>query len=115
MFNKGREYYEKQMYDEAITAFNVVIHINPKYTDAYFQRGVAYAHKYNFDEALLDYARAIEIDPNLSYIYANRALTYFLKQEYAKSWEDVRKVESLGEKVDAEFLEELKKSSGREN
>jgi len=112
-FNRGKNYFEKKMYDEALIAFNVAIYVNSKYADAYFYRGVVYADRYKFDEALSDYAKAIEMDPSLSYVYANRAMVYFLKQEYDKSWEDVHKAESLEYKVEEGFLEELKKASGR--
>ncbi|MDD5465667.1 MAG: tetratricopeptide repeat protein [Candidatus Omnitrophica bacterium] len=114
-FNRGKDYFKKQKYEEALIAFDAAIHINPKYADAYFYRGVVYADRYKFDEALLDYAKAIEIDPNLSYVYVNRAMVYFLIKEYDKSWEDTHKAESLGYKVDEKFLESLKKASNRGN
>jgi len=114
-FNRGKDYFKKQKYEEALIAFDAAIHINPKYADAYFYRGVIYADRYKFDEALLDYAKAIEIDPNLSYVYANRAMVYFLMKEYDKSWKDAHKAESLGYKVDERFLASLKKASNREN
>lgn len=114
-FNRGKDYFEKQKYEEALIAFSAAIHINPRYADAYFYRGVVYADRYKFDEALADYAKAIEIDPDLSYVYANRAMVYFLKQEYNKSWEDIHKAELLGYKVDEKFFVSLKKASGREN
>ncbi|MDP3042651.1 MAG: tetratricopeptide repeat protein [Candidatus Omnitrophota bacterium] len=114
-FHRGKNYFEKQKYEEALIAFDAAIRINSKYADAYFYRGVVYADRYKFDEALLDYTKAIEIDPNLSYVYANRAMVYFLMKKYDKSWEDTHKAVSLGYKVDEKFLVSLKKASNREN
>jgi len=40
---------------------------------------------------------------------------YYLSEEYDKSWRDIRKAQDLGYKVSPEFLEDLRKASGREN
>ena len=60
-----------------------------------------------FDEAIKD-------RPNFAGFYYNRGVAYFYKKDYDKSWQDVHKAESLGYKFNADFVESLKKASGRE-
>lgn len=37
-----------------------------------------------------------------------------LIREYNKSWNDINKVQELGHKIPPEFLDDLRKASGRE-
>jgi hypothetical protein len=50
----------------------------------------------------------------LAKAYNNRGLAYYYKREYDKAWEDVHKVQSLGQQIHPEFLKILRKASGRE-
>lgn len=54
------------------------------------------------------------IAPNDAEAYYNRGVVYYLKKEYDKAWEDVYKAQSLGFKVHPEFLNDLRKASGRQ-
>ncbi len=47
--------------------------------------------------------------------YYNKAKAYYSKREYDKSWEDVNKAQALGYQIPADFLDELRKASGRQN
>ena len=100
--------------DQAISDFNKAIEIYPRYSEAYRNRGLAYGSEYKYDQAISDFNKAIEINPSDAHAYNGRAIVYFRKQEYQKSWEDVYKAEELGYKVNPDFLEGLKKASGRE-
>ncbi len=80
-----------------------------------FDKGSKHFESGNFDGAISDYSKAIELKPNHTKFYYNRAVTYYSKQEYAKAWEDVHKIEALGDSIHPDFLKELKKASGREN
>lgn len=111
---RGLAYFDKGDLDQAISDYNIAIAINPNYSKAYSHRGLAYAYKGDFDQAISDYNKAIIINPNYAKTYAKRALAYFSKQEYDKSWEDVHKAQALGVEIGPEFLEALKKESGRE-
>ena len=100
--------------DEAISDFNKAIEIDPNSAEAYYCRGRAYHDRGNLDKAISDYTQVIKINPNYFEALKKRAMVYLYKKDYAKSWEDVHKVEAIGFKVDTEFLEKLKKASGRE-
>jgi tetratricopeptide (TPR) repeat protein len=70
--------------------------------------------KGNLSQAILDYDNAIQIDPDYAIAYGNRAAAYFFKKEYDKAWEDVRKAESLGHKINPDLARGLKKVSKNE-
>ena len=58
--------------------------------------------------------KAKEINPSEERNYSNRETIYYVKKEYTKAWDDIYKAEELGFKVNQDFLEHLKKYSGRE-
>lgn len=105
---------------EAINYFTKAIEIDPDSAEAYHNRGLSYAgSKMNRpDLAMADFSKAIEKNPHDGDNYFMRASLYFDQREYDKAWEDINKVKALGLKYYAEsfpqFLEELKKASGRE-
>lgn len=112
--DRGLVYAKNGNHDQAISDFNKAIKINSSYAEAYFNRGFAYSNKANYDQAILDYSKAAELNPKLAEAYNNRAVAYFFKGDYDNSWKDAQKAESLGNKVNPDFLDNLKKASGRE-
>jgi len=114
-YNRGIANSKKGNLEKAISDYSKAIEINPRDSDAYFNRGLVYHKKNNLDKAISDYTKVIQISPNVTETYYNRALDYFLKEEYDEAWDDVHKAEALGYKVNANFLEELKKASRRQN
>lgn len=113
-YHRGRAYAENGDLDQAISDYAKSIEFNSNYAKAYYRRGLAYAKKGDLDQAISDYTKAIEMDPKLVGAYNNRIDAYFLKQEYSKCWEDVYRLEALGEKLHPELVGQLKKLSGRE-
>ena len=113
--DKGTECAAAGSYNEAIPFFTKAIEINPNSAKAYYERGSAYYNKAKYDPAISDFDKAIEIDPKYADAYGNRALAYFYKRDYDMAWENVRKAKELGAKLDRQFLEYLKKASGRED
>jgi Flp pilus assembly protein TadD len=83
--------------------------------ELYNRRGIAYEEKGQHDQAISDYNKALEINPRLADAYNNRGVAYYFKGEYEKSWEDVKKAQNLGCKILPEFLDNLRKASGRQN
>ncbi len=113
-FNKGMEYDDNGMYDEAIAQYNKAIGLGAEDPSIYFNRGLAYARKRDHDRAILDFTRAIELYPEDPDSYYNRAIVYCAKQEYDKAWQDVNKAESLGMSPNPNFIKDLQRLSGRE-
>jgi len=113
--NQGLAYHEKRQYDQAISDFTKALKINPKDPYTYFCRGNAYAEKSQYDQAIDDFTKALEIDPKAASTYYHRAIAYYFKKEYDKSWKDLKKAEDLGYKIPTEFLESLRKASGKQS
>ena len=114
LFNKGIAFGQEKKYDEAVAVFNKIISLSPKNAEAYCYRGFAYEGKGSIDKAIEDFSKAIKIDPKFSLPYEMRAFVYFAdKKDYGKAWEDVHKAESLGGTLSPQFIEELKRVSGR--
>jgi tetratricopeptide (TPR) repeat protein len=108
-------YMAKSQWDQAMSDCNKALEINPRSASAYHSRGRVYMGKGQYEQAIPDFTRAIEINPNFALAYYNRGRSYYYKKEkeYDKSWEDIRKAQDLGWRVPPEFLEELRKASGR--
>jgi tetratricopeptide (TPR) repeat protein len=100
--------------DTAIKNFNTAIVINPRHANIYFNRGAAYAMKASPDKAIADFTTAIKLDPRQVNAYSNRAAIYLAAKQYDKAWADVRAVESLGFSMKPEFIDQLRRASGRD-
>jgi tetratricopeptide (TPR) repeat protein len=92
---------------------NKAIEIDSSNTQAYNNRAAAYQKLGNFNQAIIDCNKVIEINPQISFAYKNRALAYFAKKDYAKTWLDVHRAESMSYVFDTDFIKKLKKDSGR--
>jgi tetratricopeptide (TPR) repeat protein len=53
-----------QDFEKAIQYFDQAVRLDPKYTDAYFNRGYSYELAGDFQSARKDYQKALEITPN---------------------------------------------------
>jgi len=86
--NKGLNYANKGMYDEAIAEFNKAIQIDPNHENAYYNRGRTYYLKGNFDQAIADYTKVIQINPNDADTYYNRGHAYHNKNDLKRAITD---------------------------
>ena len=93
--DRGRTYYDKEQFDDAIAAFNKAVKINPEDVDAYYYRGCTYFAKENLKKALKDYNTAIKLNPEYVNAYINRGYYYHLKSEYPRAIADYKKALEL--------------------
>jgi Tfp pilus assembly protein PilF len=110
-------YMSKSQWDQAMSDCNKALEINPRSASAHHSRGRVYMGKGEYEQAIPDFTKAIEINPNFALAYYNRGRSYYYKREkeYDKSWDDIKKAQDLGHKIPAEFLDDLRKASGRQN
>jgi tetratricopeptide (TPR) repeat protein len=112
--NRGVAYAQKGFLAPAIADFTMALANNPNDAEAYNNRGHAYANQGNLTQAISDYSKAIRINAIYVKAYNNRAHGFYDLKEYEKAWADVHKVEKIGGAVDPDFIEALKKASGRD-
>jgi len=111
----GITHLQKGDYDQAIYYFSKWIEMDPKKPEAYNWRGIAYNFMRQYDRAISDFTKSIEMDPKIGMFYCNRGRSYYFKKEYDKSWDDIKKAQDLGYQDSPEFLNQLRKASGRQN
>jgi len=58
--------------DEALVSYDTAIKINPRFTEAYYNRGNVLKELNRLDESLISYDTAIKINPNYAEAHANR-------------------------------------------
>ena len=71
-------------------------------------------NKIDLDKAVADCNKVIEKAPKYTDAYFARARVYLLANDFDKAWADVHKAEGLGYAIEAKFLTDLKKASGRD-
>lgn len=81
----------------------------------YYRMGSAYLEKREFEQAVLMLNKSIEINPKYAEAYFSRGKGYYFRGEYDRSWEDVKKARDLGYKIPAEFLDDLRRVSEKNN
>jgi tetratricopeptide (TPR) repeat protein len=113
-YNRGTAYMVKGNSEKAISDFNKAVELNPNFANAYFNLGLLCDDKGDYDKAIFNYTKALEADTKFGSAYNNRAIAYYFRKAYDKSWEDVHRLDALGEKPNPDFLKELKKASRRE-
>ena len=71
-FYRGNEKYLMRIYQDAITAYDEAIRLQPDFTNAYVNRGLAKEKLGQHESAIMDYSSAIKIDPALAEAHNNR-------------------------------------------
>ena len=71
-FYRGNEKYLMRSYEDAITAYNEAIRLQPDFANAYVNRGLAKEKLGQHEPAIMDYSSAIKIDPEFAGAYNNR-------------------------------------------
>jgi len=102
--DQGAANLEAGKFDQALGDFNEALKLKPNDAAIYDYRGVAYRAKGQDDKAMEDFNRAIELDPKFAKSYRDRAMIYYDRSDFDKSVADQEKAQSLGYKVDADFL-----------
>jgi len=131
-------YTNKGNFDQAIADYTKAIELNGNHIQSYLNRALVYAYKAKFNQnedpnsprafinigatyknkdlylkAVSDCNKAIEIDPDLADAYITRARVYMMMQDYKSAWDGIKKVESMGYKIEPGLMAELRRLSGK--
>ena len=77
-----------KQYEEALTAFDRAIELNPDVSDFYYSRGSVYADLHMSQQALADFNRSIQLDPNPAAIYNDRGTIFSELARYVEALTD---------------------------
>src|SRR3990172_7403316 len=97
-YNKGRLYWLKKEYDDAIESFTSASLLMSDFAEAYkayMGRGSAYRDKGQYDRAFKDYDKAIALNPKSPEIYVHRGMAFSYKGEQDKAIADFNKAIDL--------------------
>jgi serine/threonine protein kinase len=72
--NAGYHRYRARRYEEALTAYDQAIGLNPNSADAYYNKGDALRKLKRYEEALTAYDQAILLNPNHTDAYYNKGI-----------------------------------------
>jgi tetratricopeptide (TPR) repeat protein len=102
---RGNAYFDKKMYDIALSDYNKAISLNPNYANPYINLGNYYANvKKEYDRALQEYDKAITLSPKDARIYSKRGVVYDKKNDSEKALRDYNKALELDQNLsDAYF------------
>jgi len=112
-YNIGLIYLDQRKIDAAIANFKKAIANNPGYADAYSNLGVCYYHKKMLDLAIKQLKTALEIEPRLAKAHNNLAIAYHSAGKYDLAWQHVQAAQKLGYAVHPQFIEMLRRDSGK--
>jgi Flp pilus assembly protein TadD len=97
--------------DQALQNFNQALKLKPNDAALYDYRGMAYRVKGKDDLAMQDFNKALELDPRYAKAYRNRAMVYLDKTDFDKSVADLEKAQSLGYRLDQDFVKMVKRKA----
>jgi tetratricopeptide (TPR) repeat protein len=106
---KGVEDCNNGKFDEAIAKFNQAMTLKPDDPALYVFRGRAKYAKGQNREALADLSQAVTINPNFAQAYNTRAQVHFTMEDFDQALADLQKAQSLGFKVDSDYLKLVQK------
>ena len=88
-FYRGNEKYLMRNYQDAITAYNEAIQLQPDFVNVYVNRGLAKEKLGQHESAITDYSSAIEIDPTFAGAYNNRGSAQRRLEQHFLALEDL--------------------------
>ena len=87
-FNRGAELFDQGEYRQATEPFSEAIRLNPKFTQAYYNRAVTYVKLEQYQRAIQDFDEAIRLDPQLAVAYTDRGFAYLNLDQYQRAIPD---------------------------
>jgi len=97
-YERGRDFSDLKMYDEALADFTSAISLNTENADYYFSRAVAYSKQDLHENAMSDYFSVLKFNPMNMLALNNLAYEYFNLEDYSKAEETFLKALSIDDK-----------------
>lgn len=101
-YKLGLECAKKNMFQDAIMAWEKTVKLFPNFEKAYFNMGIAYYKLNKLDEAIREWSRAKMINSDNDEIYFCLGLGYFEQDKISEAineWEEGKKINPKNEKI----------------
>ena len=108
--NRANVFSVMQKYDRALADFDTYIRYNSNNANAYHWRGLAKYGLGDFSGAIRDYAMALRLHPQFGEAYLSRSKAFEALKRPDSALDDALKAQSLGQKVDQDYLDKLENS-----
>lgn len=82
---EGKTFYNRMRYEEALTAFDQAVRLDPNNADAYNGKGTALFDLMRYEEALIAFDQTIRLDPNFAIAHRNRGVALHNLQRYEEA------------------------------
>ena len=83
--DRGNAYGHTKQWEKAAQDYDDAIRIDPKFSEAYFNRGLNYRDQGQMDRAMADYTEALKLDPVFVPAYISRGAIFVRRGEFAKA------------------------------
>jgi serine/threonine protein kinase len=81
----GDEHYEAGRYEEALTAYEHVLRLNPNHLESYINKGITLLHLKRYEEALTAYEHVFRLNLNDTEAYSNKSVTLLHLKRYEEA------------------------------
>lgn len=88
LYNQGSDYFDADMYVEALDVFNRLAKLAPRDPSVYHNRGLTYKRMGEYKKAVKDFSKAIRLGLKKTKSYTNRADAYMVLTKYRKAIRD---------------------------
>ena len=85
LYNTGNHFLNSQQYEQALTAYQQVVQLNPNFSDAWLNAGVALANLKRYEEAIDVFNKAVQINPNDSLVWSNKGFALLNLKRYEEA------------------------------
>lgn len=97
MYRKACYLQKRKKHALAIGEFKKIIHIDPRYVNAYNGMGVSFDLIGDFTRAMESYKKAVMLNPDLDYVWNNLGYSYLLQKDFDSAIDAFQKAIALNE------------------
>jgi len=110
--NRGNYDDMRNQYDSAMADYSKAIELKPDLPDAYKNRALVQIKHNKIDEGIADLSAYLQLQPESADGYMKRSSAYLAKKDYKNALADANQAQSLGMKLDPNYIPGLKKLAG---
>ena len=88
LFEEGYSLALNKIFAEAIISFSKALHIQPKFSTAYYQRGLVREKEGDLEGALADFDQTLRFQPNFPQAHMARGIAYSRQGDFEKAIKD---------------------------